>query len=360
MEHQILLGCYTNQNKNTEAPKAEGIYLLTIGEDGSLKGVPKLLAKQDSPSYFCKNREGTRLYAVSEPGEGEKGYICAYRILREEGTVSLELINKMMAAGRGLCYCALDGPETNLVVVSYPDSTIQSYPLREDGSLRPMFCLRKHVGSGPVLDRQESAHAHCSVFTPDGQHMAVCDLGTDTIYMYSFLSDSGKIHRAYCMNVQCPAGSGPRHIAFSKDGRNAYVTCELNNQVLVMSFDGENGLKLQERVNALNPDFDIAVNYPSAVRVAHDDESVYISNRGEDTIAHYRRDRENGRLTMLKSYSTRGWYPRDFILTEDQKLLVAVNQLSDNLVVFRIGEGGEPELLEEKVIVQKPIALLEI
>ena len=54
-----------------------------------------------------------------------------------------------------------------------------------------------------------------------------------------------------------------------------------------------------------------------------------------------------------------GWYPRDFILSDDEKLLVAVNQLSDNIAIYKRGENGELELTDEKTIVQKPIALME-
>ena len=44
MNYTLYLGCYTNQNKNTDAMKAEGIYRLEISEDGKLMGKPVLEA----------------------------------------------------------------------------------------------------------------------------------------------------------------------------------------------------------------------------------------------------------------------------------------------------------------------------
>lgn len=358
MSYQVLLGCYTNQNINTEAKPAEGIYLLTITEEGRLAKEPELLAEQSSPTYFYLKQSGDILYAVSEPGEPFRGEIHAYKVHKEEG-VSLERISEIKAAGRGLCHVAMDPCEKNVVVISYPDATVQSYPTNPDGSIQPMFCLRKHVGSGPNLKRQEAAHAHSANFTPDGKYMYVCDLGTDMIYAYTVDPDSAKIHRAYGMNITAPAGSGPRHMVFSPDGQYAYVACELDNEVLTLKKEGE-GYVVVDRTDALNPDFDIPTNYPSAIRMTKDGRGVYMSNRGEDTIAFYERDTSNGHIRMKTSHSTMGWYPRDFILTEDERLLIAVNQLSDNIVIYRIKDDGTLEQTDVQTIVQKPVALAEV
>lgn len=359
MSYQILLGCYTNQNINTEAIPAEGIYLLNISDEGKLEKEPKLLAQQESPTYFYLKKDTGILYAVSEPGEPLRGEIHAYKIHEEEEGLSLERISDLKAAGRGLCHVAMDPCEKNLVVISYPDATVQSYPTNEDGTVQPMFCLRKHVGSGPNLKRQEAAHAHSATFTPDGKYMYVCDLGTDTIYAYTLDADSAKIHRAYGMNIETPSGSGPRHMVFSGDGQNAYVACELNNEVLTLTKEGE-GYVITDRTNALNPDFDIPTNYPSAIRMSKDGKCVYMSNRGEDTIAYFQRNTETGKLRLISSHSTMGWYPRDFIVTEDEKLLIAVNQLSDNIAIYLRKEDGSLELTEVKTIVQKPVVLAEV
>jgi len=148
-------------------------------------------------------------------------------------------------------------------------------------------------------------------------------------------------------------------MVFSPDSRFAYVACELSSEVLTLSYDPDHGLKLLDQTSTLSPDFSSARNYPAAIRITKDGRHLYVSNRGEDTIALFDVNRETGRIMHRESYSTRGWYPRDFILSEDEKLVIAVNQLSDNMAIYKRGENGELVLTDERTIVQKPIALME-
>ena len=138
MSYRVFLGCYTEQNNNTEAIKSEGIYLLNISDEGKLEGPPQLLDKQVSPSYFCLTKDHKILYAVGEPSS-TKGFIAAYHV-HEDGT--LTLFSKRDAAGNGLCHVALDPEERNLLATCYPDATVQVYPLDEDGSITPFSSSR--------------------------------------------------------------------------------------------------------------------------------------------------------------------------------------------------------------------------
>lgn len=354
MSYTFFLGCYTNQNKNSEAMKAEGIYRLIVSDEGKLLESPVLAAPMDSPTYFYLSKDKKVLYAVSE-SDG-RGKSIAFHVTAEGELVRF---SEQLAAGKGLCHANMDKDEENLVVVCYPEATIQVYPVNKDRSISPMFCLRRHEGSGPVADRQECAHAHSATFTPDDKYMVVCDLGTDTLNVYTMMEESGKLHRAYGKNVSTPAGSGPRHMTFSPNGKFAYVACELNNEVLTLSYEDET-LTIIDRTQTLSPDFQSGTNYPSAIRINKNGTRLYVSNRGEDTIAVFKVNPESGRIVRLENYSVRGWFPRDFILTEDEKYLIAVNQLSDNMAIFRIQEDGGLILTDEKTIVQKPVALVEI
>lgn len=356
MSYRFFLGCYTQQNTSSEAMPAKGIYTIEISEEGKLIGEPRLVAKQVSPTYFYLTKNKKTLYAVSEPGEGARGLIVAYHVA-EDG--SLTAFSKQVSARGGLCHVMMDQEEKNLIVIAYHDATIESYPIDEEGKITPMFCLRHHIGSGPVIDRQEAAHTHSINFTPDYRYAVVCDLGIDQLRVYTLITETGKLHRAPGKNVICPPGSGPRHMVFSPDGRFAYVACELNSEVLTLSYDPQMGLKLLDRTSTLSPDFSSSRNYPAAIRITKDGRHLYVSNRGEDTIALFDVDNESGKIMHRKSFSTLGWYPRDFILSEDERYLIAVNQLSDNIAIYARDENGELTLTDEKTIVQKPIALME-
>ena len=353
--YTVFLGCYTHQNTAQDAEKAEGIYRLLIDDKGKLTE-RTLTARQVSPSYFYMTGDKKLLFAVTESPE-EKGKIDAYQVDPE--TTALTLVSERTAAGAGLCHVTMDPSEKNLVVTCYDEATIQTYPVR-DGQITPMFSLRHHMGSGPVLDRQEAAHAHSVVFTPEGKYAVVCDLGMDMLLVYTLNEDTGKLHRMTKLNFKAPAGTGPRHMVFSPDGRFAYVACELSSEILVLSYHHETGFALIEKVSTLNPEYGLSRNYPAAIRITGDGRFVYVSNRGEDTIACFAVNPENGRISLSSSASTRGWYPRDFILTRDEKLLIAANQLSDNLVIYeRDSNSGLLSLTDEQAMPQKPIALWE-
>ena len=66
------VGTYTEKGSS-------GIYGLAV-EQGKFTGKPELLAEQVSPSYLYLNREGTILYAASEPTDGSRGMIVAYDV----------------------------------------------------------------------------------------------------------------------------------------------------------------------------------------------------------------------------------------------------------------------------------------
>ncbi len=351
-EYYIYLGTYTNKG-------SEGIYGMRISQDGKLIAEPQLLAAQPSPTYFYLSHDRQYLYAVSEPGEGEKGATYVYEI--DPNTKALSLNNKRTAAGRGLCHITMDKQERYAVVTCYPDATVQVYPVDHKRKITPMFCLKRHSGSGPVVGRQESAHAHSAYFTPDGLYMVVCDLGIDELVLYTMNYESGKLHRAFDRNVVMPAGCGPRHMVFSPDGRFAYVVCELSSELITLAYHGEAGFTILERVSSLSPEFHSERSFASAIRITKDGRDLYVSNRGEDSIAHFKVDAQSGHAELVKSYSTRGWYPRDFILTEDENLLIAVNQLSENMAIYKRDTAtGELTLTDEQTIVNAPVALQEI
>lgn len=351
-EYYIYLGTYTNKG-------SKGIYGMRISQEGKLMEEPQLLAEMPSPTYFYLSRNRHFLYAVAEPGEGEKGATYVYEI--DPQSKALSLHSKRAAAGRGLCHITMDKQERYAVVTCYPDATVQVFPVDHRNNITPMFCLKRHSGSGPVSDRQESAHAHSAYFTPDGVYVVVCDLGIDELVLYTMNEESGKLHRAFEKNVTMPAGCGPRHMVFSPDGRFAYVVCELSSELITLAYHGEEGFTILERISTLSPEFHSERSFASAIRITKDGRDLYVSNRGEDSIAHFKVDVHSGHVELVKSYSTRGWYPRDFILTEDENLLIAVNQLSENMAIYRRDiETGELTLTDEQNIVNAPVALQEI
>jgi 6-phosphogluconolactonase len=97
-------------------------------------------------------------------------------------------------------------------------------------------------------------------------------------------------------------------------------------------------------------------NSTAEIQVHPSGKFVYCSNRGHDSIAVF--SLEDGKLKLIENESTRGKTPRNFSIDPTGNWLIAANQDSDSLQVFRIiGETGALEPLGESIPAPKPVCV---
>lgn len=137
----------------------------------------------------------------------------------------------------------------------------------------------RHEGAGPNPLRQAAAHPHSVYLTPNGKHLAVCDLGLDAVFMYPFDPKEGL---GAPIRLDCPPGSGPRHIAFSE--KHMYIVCELSNQILRRGL-GE-GFPFIDAKSTLPRGYG-EESFAAAIHLSPDGRRLGVSNRGHDSIALY-------------------------------------------------------------------------
>jgi hypothetical protein len=136
--------------------------------------------------------------------------------------------------------------------------------------------------------------------------------------------------------VPTAPGAGPRHAAFSPDGRFVFVINELASTLVTYGYEPATGtLTPLDTQSTLPPGF-TGESTTAEVRVHPNGRFVYGSNRGHDSIAVFAFDAASGRLTPLEHVPTGGKNPRNFALSPDGAWLVAANQNSDSLHVFRV------------------------
>ena len=88
---------------------------------------------------------------------------------------------------------------------------------------------------------------------------------------------------------------------------------------------------------------------------------LYGSNRGHHSIAIFAIDQGSGMLTALGHESTRGEWPRNFVIDPTGAFMLVANEHTDDIVTFRI--DGETGLLEATGHVEKvpsPVCLLPV
>ena len=138
----------------------------------------------------------------------------------------------------------------------------------------------------------------------------------------------------------------PRSYDFSKDGRFAYLVNEIANNIMVFKYN-EGRFNLIQAIHCVPRHFK-GFSSASAIRLTSSGDHLFVSNRGHDSIAMYRVNKESGKISLLYMVHT-GKGPRDFNIIDDQYLIVGCQD--DNILqVLTFDEPNEKLLLSDSSI----------
>jgi 6-phosphogluconolactonase len=200
----------------------------------------------------------------------------------------------------------------------------------------------QHSGKSINPQRQEGPHGHAIEASPDNRFVLAADLGLDQILVHRFETAKGTLAPNDPPFAKLAPGAGPRHLAFSRDGRFVYAINELASTMTVFSYDAERGALAELQTLPTLPKGFEGENYTAEVAVHPSGKFLYGSNRGHDSIAVFAIEPAKGTLAPVEHVPTQGKWPRNFAIDPTGAYLVAANQRSDNLVFFRIDpESGK-------------------
>ncbi|RYF82350.1 MAG: lactonase family protein, partial [Chitinophagaceae bacterium] len=272
---------------------------------------------------------------------------------------TLRFLNQQATAGNHPAYVAVDKQNKWVVAGNYTGGSITVFPVRKDGSIEPFTQLIKHTGSGPDSSRQQSAHVHATVFSTDGNYLLSPDLGMDKVMIYPFnATASNPLNETKVSFAKSTPGGGPRHLAFHPNGQWAYLIEEMSGSVI--AFDYNRG-KLSEKQRVFTHADSATGPFGSAdIHLSPDGKFLYASNRAkENNIAIFKVDAKTGKLSIAGYQSTEGKAPRNFCIDPSGNFLLAANQDTDNIVVFkRDKQTGLLTETGEQLSVPKPVCLL--
>jgi len=345
----VYFGTYTGGENSSK-----GIYRSVLDLETGKLSDPVLAAEARNPSFIEVHPNGGFLYAVSEAGGA--GSVSAYAI--EADTGALKLLNKQPSGGAGPCHVSLDHKGRNLLVANYGGGSVSVIPIKPDGRLEKATGFAQHTGSSVNPRRQKGPHAHSINVSPDDRFVFVADLGIDKIMIYKLDIEKGTIVVNNPPFVQVKAGAGPRHFVFHPKGKYAYVINELDCTVTAFAYESASGvLKKIQTITTLPKDFD-GSNTCAEVRVHPCGKFLYGSNRGHDSIAVYRVNLADGKLTYIEHETADIKIPRNFNIDPTGKFCLVANQGKDSVIVFRINkETGALEPTGYKVSVAKPVCV---
>jgi 6-phosphogluconolactonase len=333
-EELLYVGTYT------EDTPSKGIYLVRFDPRS---GQLRLIGSADAgpnPSFLALHPDGSVLYAVNEIGSygGKKsGGVTAMRIGGRPGT--LTRIGAQASEGAGPCYASVDKTGRAVLVANYDGGSVALLPIQPGGAIAPATSVIRHTGSGPVADRQGEPHAHCILTDRTNRFALAADLGADRVFVYRLdLRDRALRHDQSSDAVMRP-GAGPRHIAFHPTAPLVFVSNELDSTVTSLHFDSEHGKLTAVSAQSTLPGGWKGTNYPADIHVAPSGRTVYVSNRGHNSIAAFS-IANNGELALKQTISTEGDWPRNFTLDPTGRWLLVANQKSNSIVVFSRDENS--------------------
>ena len=338
----LLVGSYAT-------PQEEGIKVYTWDKEKGEATYVSGLTCISNPSYQVVSSDGTHVYSV---GEDEGLTSTAHALAFDKSEGKLTLLNTQLTQGGAPCYINISPDEKFVITANYMGGNISVLPLESSGRLDENVSTFAFTGEGLFKERQDQPHLHCVEFTPDAKYLLANDLGTDKIHVFPLASD-GQLDEEKTFDVELEAGSGPRHLCFSKDGRFAYLINEISGKVTTLFYDG-NGLTPIQYIEADT----VNAQGSADIHLSPDGKFLYASNRLKaDGIAIFSVDKETGLLTKA-GYQLTGIHPRNFIITPDGEYLLVACRDSNVVQIFR--RDAETGLLEDtgkKIETSKPVCL---
>ena len=323
----LFVGSYTGGKPDT------GIYVYELNtRSGKLKKI-STVDNITNPSFLTISPNGNFLYACTDTKMTNAGSVSAFKIDSING--KLTFINKQTSGSENPVYLTVHKGNKFIVNGNYTQGTISVFTVNPNGSLNPYSQIIQFTDSSINKLRQEKAHIHATVFSPNNDFIILPDLGSDKIRVFKFDSSITKpIVLTNDYTVKTFAGGGPRHFTFHPNSKFAYCIEELSGMVSVYSFS-------EGKLDSIQKIFSYSKkqgSYASAdIHISPDGLFLYSSNRGEleNTIAIFSIDQNTGKLSLLGHQNTFGEDPRNFTIDPSGKFLIVANQVSNNIIVFK-------------------------
>lgn len=344
---------YVYFGTDTSHPSAKGIYRARFDAAAGHISEPELAADDVRGSFMALNHvNGERFIYVCNEGDEKSSSIFTYSCDPTNG--SLKKIGQVSSGGAGPAYISVDSTGESAYVADYAGGTVATFKVQPDGTLsQPVDIVNVRDRTvfhapGPQADRQEAAHPHCAIISPDNRFLVVSDLGTDSLITFALDNATAKLGAPH-ITAAPHAGAGPRHIAFHPNQRWVYGIDELkstidqylwntthtspgNPEEALLTYTGHTVSTLAANFHGSNTAAEIFI--PPSGRF------LYASNRGEDSLVVFSIEQTNGTLSVLQRIPVGGKGPRFFTFDPSGKWIIAGNQFGDSVTVFACDSGS--------------------
>lgn len=347
-----------------------------------------LLAAAVGCSFGLSVQASTFAY-ISSPADG---LISQYRLDEQSGALSLveqtkagDQVNPMAISPDGKAlFAALRSKPYQVLSFSIEPATghlkpLSQAPLAEslaylstDRSGRFLFGASygadllsvqpidaQHRPSDSIETYKTGMHAHSVRTDPSNRFVYAGNLGVDRVLQYRLEPKDGKLVPIGEGFVAVPDNTGPRHLAFSSDGRFLYVVGEMSGTVTAFSINEKTGalkqvsqaegiparLKLapgqarDARNNDLKDDPTPRI-WAADIRLAPDGKWLFISERTTSSVSVFKVDPAKGSVTFVENYPVEEKQPRNIAVSPNGRWLLVSGEKSDKVGSYAIGASG--------------------
>ncbi|MFV0539746.1 MAG: lactonase family protein [Aestuariibaculum sp.] len=330
----LYIGTYT-------LGSSEGIYKLDFNSElGTLDNL-QLVAETDNPSFLAFSPNKTHLYTVNENDEG------TVSVFKVEGDGSLKPINRVESFGAAPCHIAVSKTVRKAVVSNYSGGNFALFNIDSNENLSTATQVIDH------FTRTEKAHVHSAQFI--NNDLFVADLGKNALYLYN-TQNNDEYFKISGSVVPFTENAGPRHFVLTQKGDFIYVLNEYANTVTAIKKESDT-FRLIENYSTLTDGYN-GENACADIHLSNNEHFLYASNRGENTIAVFKRNTKKGSLKKIQNINIEGDWPRNFTLDPTSRFLLVANQKSNNISVFKIDQKKGTLSYLKSYTVPTPVCLL--
>ncbi len=193
----------------------------------------------ENPSYLAW--EEPNLYVLHELDEEVK--LSTYSYFK--GPISIFKSNEASIKGADACHMYTTPDMAYIFVSCYGSGHLHVYSKKDKAFINTFT---------PDDNHNEVARAHGSIITNSGKWLLTVDLGRDYIRVLIWIRYRSSLVEH--SNFSLPQGSGPRQVILSKEDRYIYCMNELNNSIMILSFDNATGevTELMDTIQASEQD----------------------------------------------------------------------------------------------------------
>jgi 6-phosphogluconolactonase len=310
-------------------------------ETGELKLVEQLAAGE-KVNALALSPDGTTLYAALR---GQPPVVASFSIEASNGRLSRR---GQAPLGAGMSYLATDRKGRFLLGASYGEDVVTLQPI--DDELQVLE---------PISQYPSGRHAHSVRPDPSNRFVYACVLGVDRVLQFRLNEQKQLLEPIGQGFIEVPANTGPRHLAFSEDGKYVFVVGEMSGTLTSFAIDGtsgaltqvdveqgvpdslglEEGLVRDSRNNNLSGDPTPRI-WCADIRLVPGGQLLYITERTTSSVSVFSVT-SGGKLTFLSNHALEEKQPRNIAISANGEWLLACGELSKVVGVYRIGSEGE-------------------